>query len=253
MLPTGEPRNMSGAGKLTDRERLIRLGKERVSTTLKRFGTIRQTAIALMVSHTVLRQYLSEVGLKDQYDPEFATKQKRVLMSKHHKIGGRAGLGKWLEEHPNDSLPNGSIKEIAKKTGCSIDQVKTYMYRIRKEIKEELAKLPDLRKVNAILLTNEGLRLETKQLDWYRFMLNRRTFDVTLFCGDKKGNEWQVPIPKVEWFVKTILNPASMVPQSTITSLASSLLAQNTSSHTGGNEPDSLPVSSLPSGTGAGA
>ena len=235
-------------GLQTDQERLQALGKERVSTTLKRFGTIRQTAVALMVSHTALRRYLDEEGLRDLSDPDLASRHKRLLQSKNAK-GGRAGLAKWLDEHPGENLPTGSIKEIAKKTGCTIDQVKTYLYRVRKDLKADLARLPDLRKHGVILQLNSRTRIETRKLEWYRFVLNRKTFKVILFCGNKEGQEWQVPIPDPHKFVTDILNfinhkiPPSFSQQelsellSTIASPAMNPPADNTQQPSGSSEP----------------
>lgn len=248
----GARKNTDGSERVTDKARLDLLGKDRVLTTLKRFGTIRQTSVALMVSHTALRKWLDAEGLKDQYDPDLASRQKRLLQSKNAK-GGRAGLARWLDEHPGENLPTGSLKEIAKKTGCTVDQVKTYLYRVRKDLKADLARLPDLRKHGVILQTGKKERIETWRLEWYRFVLNRKDFKVILFCGDKQDQEWQVPIPDPHKFVRDILNyinhkiprdtaiPTWLAPQSGKASPATNPPAGSTVPLSGSTGPETAP------------
>lgn len=217
------PKNTNGSKKTTDKETLRALGRDRVSITLKKLGTIRQTAKTLGVSHTVLRQYLKEEGLESLYNPTFASQQARKLQSINHPRG-RAGLLKWMDEHPNEKLPSGSIKDIAKATNCTIDQVKTYFHRMRKQNRKLIEKLPDLRHVPIQLKTSGGVVVETKNLDWYRFVMSKRDFSVTMVCGGKNNERWEIPIPRLDWFVSVVLKgPEPLEPRLSLEKLSSNL------------------------------
>ena len=187
---------------MNDQERLKGLGAERVKATLRRFGTIRQCATVLTVSHTALRVFLKREGLGEAYDPRLA-KQARLVKMRSHSRKNVAGLAKWLESHQEEGLPSGSLKDIARMTDCTVDQVKTYMYRKRREVREKLRTLPNLREREITLLAMDGQVVDTKDVDWYKFTLNRKNFTVMLMLTNGDRN-WKVAVPKLDDFIRNV-------------------------------------------------
>lgn len=98
---------------------------EKVWRAYQSFGSCRKAAPYLGVSYQTVRRYLKEAGYE------------------LHKRGGEHAKGKsipsyhfgclanWLREHPGEKLPR-SPQDIAELTGCSLNAVKSYLYRRRK-------------------------------------------------------------------------------------------------------------------------
>lgn len=109
----------------------------------------------------------------------------------------------WLVEHPDAVLPRGSSKAIARQTGLSIDEVKCYLYRKRKEAREAFRSLPDLRLVPLEFLAESGNRVISSDFKGYRFVLDRWSISakLVLFSGDISET---VDIPDVPSFISRL-------------------------------------------------
>jgi hypothetical protein len=97
------------------------------------------------------------------------------------------------------------------------------MYRVRRDIKQELSRLPDLRK-HPILLRGNGADLDVRKVEWYRFVLNRKTLKVILYCKPKDGEPLEFPVPDLKKFVDSILHGIRLMEEKKITGRASSEL-----------------------------
>lgn len=85
----------------------------------------------------------------------------------------------WLREHPDEKLPK-SIKAIANVTGCTQDEIKSYFYRRRKEVKLILKEIPDIRKYPLVLKGRYGEWLDTQAIIKYNYVINHWTCAVTI-------------------------------------------------------------------------
>ena len=99
----------------------------------KEYGTITAVAKFLNMNRKTLNSYYRKYNI-----PITKGHPKNTSHKKWNS------LMKWYKEN-QITLPR-SVTKIAKLSGCSIDSVKCFFYRKRKEMKNFIASLPDLRK-----------------------------------------------------------------------------------------------------------
>ena len=131
-------------------------------------------------SDRTIRRYLTQAGIVRKRGPK---KQLDVGAS-----GDRGCLGSYIRKHPITELPH-SIREISELTGCTKDEVKCYLYRKRKEMREFLASLPPLDEVKIVLPTLQGFKVPTKAFSAYKLYLNRWKFTVKIVAWLKMGGK----------------------------------------------------------------
>jgi hypothetical protein len=94
----------------------------------------------------------------------------------------RAGLSVWIRDHPGERLPR-SVKGIVELTGLTSDQVKVYLSHKRKEIKDRLAKLPDLHFRKVVFEEPDGTRIRIEPKDKYKFAVDHWSLNVYIIIG----------------------------------------------------------------------
>jgi molybdenum-dependent DNA-binding transcriptional regulator ModE len=184
--------------KMTEIEKIEGLGQHRVLATLEMFGTIRMAASIMGVSHTALRRWMQTNSI-----PHPDAKGDGDAPLKHQgKRSSSARLAKWLRKNPNVVLPR-STKKIASLTGCTCDQVKTYLYKRRKAKRALIEKMPDLLKIPALVQDQRGRAIVTAELDSYEWRIDHWSLKAGIL--GKKGNEgFVIPIPNLDLFYRQV-------------------------------------------------
>jgi hypothetical protein len=94
----------------------------------------------------------------------------------------------WLRDHPQVQLPE-SPSEISRLSGCTVDEIKTHLYRLRRAIEREIASLPDLRSQDAVMETTEGVLVPFRAIDSYRVKIRKHSRKVRIEATLKGGKE----------------------------------------------------------------
>lgn len=84
-------------------------------------------------------------------------------------------------------------------TGCSCDQIKTYLYKRRKEKKRLIGAMPDLLLIPAMVQERGGAIIDTSSCSNYFFKLDHWSLKVNLHL-EKGEREYVVPIPNLRAF-----------------------------------------------------
>lgn len=143
-------------------------------------GTVRKVAKRLKCSTGTVSKYLKLASFDVPKNKPKATGRK--IPNNHY-----GSLVKWIKAHPKVALPV-RVKDIVELTGCSKDQVKSYLYRRRKIIKKQLEEYLE-RKPDIFLTDIDNRRFPLKAVkDWqvefgkdFHFILL-----LTLFTEQKK-------------------------------------------------------------------
>jgi hypothetical protein len=129
-----------------------------------------------------------------------------VPVSKLHHY---ACLAEWIREHPDIKLPR-NVEAIAEITGCTKDEVKSYLYRRRKIIQQRLRKLPFKDSVNGIRDT-EGIYLPfSLWKDLKRVKVDQFEFSITMIVVLINNQEREVFVPSYDWLKERVYS-ASVV------------------------------------------
>ncbi len=131
--------------------------------------SISEIAQKFKVSNRTIRNHLKKAGVQIHRGP-----RKGSHCFPHHSC-----LAKWLQDHPQQILPR-RISSIALLTGCSINEIKTYIYRRRKELREVAQKLPDLKTTSVVLTDVLGRRIPAKAFQRYKLYLDKVRFQIVL-------------------------------------------------------------------------
>lgn len=98
---------------------------EKIWRAYQTHKSCRKVASLYGISYQTVRRLLKEAGYEIQQPGGHHLKGKKIPP---YHFGC---LAKWLRDHKGKKLPR-SPKEISELTGCSIDAVKSYIYRRKK-------------------------------------------------------------------------------------------------------------------------
>ena len=107
-----------------------------------------------------------------------------------------------MRENPKTPLPRG-VSKICKLTGCTEDQVKTFLYRRRKQVKEQLATLPELRGRVMHLEATNGSIVDMRFVQSYQFVIDHWTAKVSIIMMTELG-EFRANVPNLAEFVRQV-------------------------------------------------
>lgn len=108
--------------------------------------TTRALANLLKLSKKTCQRYLTELDL---HYPKGRPKGK----PSNNKLTG--GMAKWIKAHPGESLQL-NVKEIRDKTGLTKDQVKSFLYRLKKKHQKRIKNIGDIREYRGGLKGTKG-------------------------------------------------------------------------------------------------
>lgn len=223
-----------------------RMPKEKIIKAYQMHGTIRQAADALGVSHPTLMNALKRLGI--------ATKNRSEAMKvAHRNVSHFSEFAKWLKDNQGKLMPR-DISKLQELSGCSKDTICCYFYRRRKALKELLATVPDLRKIDALLQDDLGNSYKTKEIDSYEYLIDKFSLKVKIlaFLHDKRRVLLPIEDPKkFTNLVNTIFSEAetshlhqSQELLSQPEKLANNPLVQGTQKLSGSSETEETPAAS---------
>jgi len=173
-----------------------RFGINRIIKAYELHGTLRQTALALGVSHVALIDFFKRNGIE--------RKSKREAMKYSHKDAGHTSeFAQWLEMNKGVALPR-SISKLAKISHCNRNTITCYFYRRRSYIKKVLTSLPDLRNVNATLMDNFKNKYLTRSFTSYEYMIDKFSLKVRILATVGLDEKVLINIDDLKFFVKNI-------------------------------------------------
>lgn len=181
---------------MTEIERIEGLGRQRVLATLASFGTIRMAASIMGVSHTALIRWMKLSGVSRPQPVEDVHQRQR------RKRKSPAALAEWLRKNPGVVLPR-STKGISRITGCTCDQIKTYLYKRRKQKRALIAKMPSLLHVPALVVDRRGRAIVTGECDNFQWYVDHWSLQVAIFLW-KGDEEFIVPVPDIGKFYREV-------------------------------------------------
>jgi hypothetical protein len=127
-----------------------------------------------------------------------------------------ARLVEWARDNPDKVLPR-SIQGIVDMTGCSKDQVKSYLSRRRREAKALTAKLPDLRALPMRIVDAEGCEFLTSDFVDYRYAVDHWAAKVSveaqvLGSSGQLEKRW-FDIWSLDYFVEAVAKLQKLITQ----------------------------------------
>ena len=118
----------------------------------------------------------------------------------------RAALVKWIRENPEVTLPRG-IKDIARLTGISMDQAKTYLYRRRRKARQMMTTLAKWLPMTPVDLEDLlGRRVSPYNTKHLAFQYDHWGLKPTLQFIDQEFGAVIVEIPNLEEFYERVIS-----------------------------------------------
>jgi lambda repressor-like predicted transcriptional regulator len=140
---------------------------EKVIAAYKHFGSLRLAGKACGISKDTVKEVLRRSGISQQRSatlpPKASYNPKRLY----------SDFALWHRAHAKDKDLPTSVTALAKLAGVSVDTVKCYFYRRRKQAAKILRALPDLRKLDLQFEDIEGKLFKSKHLVEYRYIIDR--------------------------------------------------------------------------------
>jgi transposase len=194
---------------MTELERLNQIGADRVSATLKRFVSIRTSAKRLGVSHTALRRWMTANQIiRVPSSPEEKLAARRAKAANKQ----RAALLLWIRENPEVTLPR-KTSEVARITGVSRNQVKTFLYRRRRRAKSMMNTCAKyLSRLPVPLVDNEGKPTTTLCCSGLTFYYDHWSLKVRMSFTDAVGKAHEVDVHDLERLHGIVLEAVGITP-----------------------------------------
>ncbi|MHC5035394.1 MAG: hypothetical protein ACYTFZ_10195, partial [Planctomycetota bacterium] len=135
------------------------------------------------ITTKTLKKYLDKAGVTVRRGLPRGTR----VNPKHHSC-----LAKWLRENPNTPLPR-KVKEIANLTGCKPNEIKTYLYRRRKELRDFVKKV-NFKEVKKVLHSVNGIPFPARAIEHFQTSLDPYSFNVYLDIITYAGTQHRVEL-----------------------------------------------------------
>ncbi len=142
------------------------------------FGKVEPIARKTGISTRTIRTYLKKAGVD--------LRKGRPKDESHYHF---SKLAKWIRNNPTTRLPR-KPKAISILTGIPLNDIKTYLYRRRKSVKDFVESLPDFKVENHILIDEGGRRIPTRAFKFYVLAMDRFTFEVTIRAVLNNGKRY---------------------------------------------------------------
>ena len=142
------------------------------------FGKIDPIARKTGISTRTIRTYLKEAGVE-------------LRRGRPANEGGFhfSKLAKWIRANPTIPLPR-KPKDIATLTSIPINDIKTYLFRRRKAVKDFVESLPDFKKQAYIFIDKEGRRIPTQAFKFYILSVDKFTLVINIRAVLNNGKRY---------------------------------------------------------------
>lgn len=166
----------------------------------KQFKTVKAVAQHLGWHPQTVSSHLKKAGVSVKP----GRRKGSVPISKLHHY---ACLAEWIREHPDTKLPK-NVEAIATLTGCTKDEVKSYLYRRRKIIQQKLRELSFKKSVNG-MRDIEGIYLPfSLWKDLKKVKVDQFEFSITMTVVLINNQERKVYVPSYEWLKEAVYSPS---------------------------------------------
>ena len=145
------------------RKKKLKITREKLILLYKQKGNLKAAAKALNVCPRTISRYLKQFNYKLKTGPKA-----------NHFFPHYSCMIKFVRRFPNIKFPR-SVKKISELTGCTKDAVTTYLYRRRKQVKNEVSKLPDFRHTTIKLKDTKGRIIPSSNWKAYSIYVNKWT------------------------------------------------------------------------------
>jgi hypothetical protein len=186
------------------------ISAEKVIAAYKHFGSLRKTGKACHISKDTVAYVLERYGVEQKITTMLPAK------ASYNPKNFYSVFALWHKEHAQDvDLPS-SVTAMAKLANVSIDTVKCYFYRRRKQAALILRSLPDLRHLPLTLEDIGGKVFESKNLVEYRYVIDRYSERGALqgkVSFPDPAFEVTALIPSIELFASRVRELATSTPE----------------------------------------
>ncbi len=154
----------------------------------------KELAEILDISKKTCQRYLKDLNL---HYPKGRPKGKGSVNKK------TGGLALWIKSHPGKVLPS-KVSEIAKETSLSKDQVKSFLYRLRKKHIQRIRDIGDLRTYNGVLKGTKGSVVLFSDIEQYSLKHSSFNEDlrISAILKNKKRIEFKSTLSRLEMYRK---------------------------------------------------
>lgn len=146
-------------------------------------GTLKAMSKKTGITTKTLKKYLDDAGVTVRRGFPRGTR----VNPRHHSC-----LANWLRNNPDTPLPR-KVKEISALTGCSRNEVKTYLYRRRKEIRDFINSI-NFRQIKQVLHSVDGTPFPTRSIEYFETKLDPYSFNVYLDIRTYAGTTHRVEL-----------------------------------------------------------
>jgi len=177
---------------------------DKVIAAYKHFGSLRKAAKVCGISKDTVKSVIRRYNITL---PEVQLPSEASYNPKTHY----SDFAIWHKEHAHDEgLPH-SIAGLAKLSGVKPNVVKCYFYRRRKEAREILNALPDLRLLDVPLKDIEGMIVKSNEFLTYRYAIDRYSERAAIQANAEYIGEVTILIPSIDQFASRIRKLTSEV------------------------------------------
>ncbi len=142
------------------------------------FGKVGPIARKTGISTRTIRTYLKTAGVE-------------LRRGRPKDEGGFhfSKLAKWIRANPKVPLPR-KPGDISKLTSIPINDIKTYLFRRRKSVRDFVESLPDFKTKNYILVDTGGRRVPTRAFKFYILSIDKFTLDIRVRAVLNNGKRY---------------------------------------------------------------
>lgn len=159
------------------------------------YKSVRACAIVLKVTKTTMYRLFKEAGIDiNNLNKGHISNVKEVLIGKHL----RGPVANYIRDNNITHIPTSPTK-LARMVGCNVNTATTFLYRQRKAITEQLASLPDFRRISLLFKTIDGIETYSDTWTDYKYRVSKQSFN-TYIQASVQGSEVVVPLPSLPVF-----------------------------------------------------
>ena len=154
-------------------------------------GKVKPLVEEFKFSERTLRRYLNQAGL----ELKKGVRKGSILFTRHFGC-----LADWIRNNPNKTLPESPV-EISNITGCSINAVKSYLWRRRDVLRKKIKKL-DFSKLDGTIKTATGFPFPIQAIASWKCFLRGFTIEIDVLTKDGLNHKVKITPSEVDKLLK---------------------------------------------------
>jgi len=154
-------------------------------------GKVKPLVKEFKFSERTLRRYLNQAGI----ELKKGVRKGSILFTRHFGC-----LADWIRNNPNKTLPESPI-EISSITGCSINAVKSYLWRRRDLLKKRMKQL-DFSKLTGTIKTTTGFPFPIQAIASWKCSLIGFKTEIEILTKDGLNHKIKITPSEVDKLLK---------------------------------------------------